>query len=72
MSAHFVDVPALEDVITEGVEATSAWAEGFVSIISLRSCMQFLPEQYCVEYNNRDTYSDGWLQTEFPQGFSQY
>ena len=28
MSAHFVDVPALEDVITEGVEATSAWAEG--------------------------------------------
>jgi hypothetical protein len=34
MSAYFVDVPALEDVITEGVEATSAWAEGFVSIIS--------------------------------------
>jgi hypothetical protein len=24
----------LEDVITEGVKATLAWAEGFVSIIS--------------------------------------
>jgi hypothetical protein len=30
MSAYFVDVPALEDVITKGVEATFAWAEGFV------------------------------------------
>ena len=28
---YFVDVHALEDVITEGVEATSACAEGFVS-----------------------------------------
>ena len=29
MSAYFVDVPAFEDVITEGVEATSEY--GFVS-----------------------------------------
>ena len=31
MSANFVDVPALEDGITKGVKATSAWAEGFIS-----------------------------------------
>ena len=31
MGAYFVDVPALEDVVTEGVEATSSWAEGCVS-----------------------------------------
>ena len=28
MSAYFVDVPALEDVVTKGIEAASAWAEG--------------------------------------------
>ena len=31
MSAYFVDVPALEDVIIEGVNATSTLTEGFVS-----------------------------------------
>ena len=33
MSAYFVDVPSLEDVVTEGIEAASAWAEGFVSCV---------------------------------------
>ena len=33
MCAYFVDVSALEDVISERVELTSAWAEGFVSWI---------------------------------------
>ncbi len=33
MGTYFVDVPALEDVITEGVKAASARAEGFVSWI---------------------------------------
>jgi general stress protein 26 len=31
MCAYFVDVSALEDVISERVKVTSAWTEGFVS-----------------------------------------
>jgi hypothetical protein len=31
MGAYFVDVPALEDVATKGIDAASAWAERFVS-----------------------------------------
>ena len=31
MGNYFVDVSALEDVVTKEIEAASAWAEGFVS-----------------------------------------
>jgi len=31
MCTYFVDVSALEDVISERVKVTSAWTEGFVS-----------------------------------------
>ena len=68
MCTYFVDVSALEDVISERVELTSAWAEGFVSWFEeWESKFAFACwDKYPGWYGSR---CDGWLRHREMRGY---
>ena len=66
MCAYFVDVSALEDMISERVKVTSAWTEGFVSWFEEWESNLRLHAGINIQGGSR---CDGWLRHREMRGY---